>query len=196
MKYSLARVTIEGLAPLSQSRQHTAPKLEGEKLDDYDLRTWRDKLNVSPRTKTIVIPQHGMHQALMAACKYSSKQIPGQGKKTWTAKFTTGIMIAEEIDTGISPDKAEMISLSVSANGMRGAGKRVTRHFPMLYEWSAKMEVMILDPIITEPIFTEMLTIAGMSIGVGRFRPEVGGHNGRFKIASIDWQDNRQLMSA
>jgi hypothetical protein len=40
-----------------------------------------------------------------------------------------------------------------------------------------------------------MLTMAGMFIGIGRFRPEKGGTNGRFKIESIDWQDNRQLAA-
>jgi hypothetical protein len=37
--------------------------------------------------------------------------------------------------------------------------------------------------------------MAGMFIGIGRFRPEKGGTNGRFKIASIEWTDNRQLAA-
>lgn len=40
-----------------------------------------------------------------------------------------------------------------------------------------------------------MLTIAGMFIGVGRFRPEKGGQNGRFQIAALDWEDNRSLVA-
>jgi hypothetical protein len=34
-----------------------------------------------------------------------------------------------------------------------------------------------------------------MFIGLGRFRPEKGGTNGRFKIASLNWQDNRKLVA-
>jgi hypothetical protein len=62
-------------------------------------------------------------------------------------------------------------------------------------KWSATFDVIILDPIISEDIFREMLTMAGMFIGVGRFRPEKGGTNGRFKIEEIKWQDNRQLAA-
>lgn len=195
MKASVATVTIKGISPLSHSRQHDMPMLEGESRDAYDARTWREKLNVSPMTGAVIIPAHGMHQALASAAKYTGKQIPGQGKKTWTAKFTTGIAILSEIDTGLSPEAATVIVISANADGVRGSGKRVPRRFPIFYEWSATFEVHILDPIITEPVFREMLEIAGMFIGIGRFRPEKGGQNGRFRIEAIDWQDNRSLVA-
>lgn len=195
MRASVATVTIKGISPISHSRQHDAPMLEGESRDAYDARTWREKLNVSPTTGTVVIPAHGMHQAIAAAAKYSGKQIPGQGKKTWTAKFTTGIAILSEIDTGLDPQAAQVIVISANADGVRGSGKRVPRRFPIYYEWSATFEVHILDPIITEPVFREMLEIAGMFIGLGRFRPEKGGQNGRFRIEAIEWQDNRKLAA-
>jgi hypothetical protein len=34
-----------------------------------------------------------------------------------------------------------------------------------------------------------------MFIGIGRFRPEKGGSNGRFKITRLQWQDNRSLVA-
>lgn len=195
MKASVATVTIKGISPLSQSRQHDEPMLEGEGRDAYDARTWRHKLNVSPMTGNVIIPAHGMHQAIAAAAKYTGRQIPGQGKKTWTAKFTTGIAILSEIDTGMSPDKAAVVVISANADGIRGSGKRVPRRFPIFFEWSATFDVHILDPIITEAIFTEMLEIAGMFIGIGRFRPEKMGTNGRFRIERLVWQDNRALAA-
>lgn len=195
MKTSVATITITGLSPLSHSRQHDLPKLEGEAPDAYDTRTWREKLNVSPISGNIIIPAHGMHQAIAAAARYSGKQIPGQGKKTWTAKFTTGIAILDEIDTGLRPEDAQMITISANSDGVRGSGKRVPRRFPIIYSWSATFDVHILDQIITEPVFREMLEIAGMFIGIGRFRPEKGGQNGRWKITSLDWQDNRSLVA-
>lgn len=194
MKTSIANCTISGISPLSHSRDHGDPLLEGESRDDYDIRTWRSKLNVSKKTNTVIIPQHGLHQAIIAACKYTGKQIPGQGKKTWTAKFTTGLAFIDEINTGIDPADAEMIQISANSDGVRGSGKRVPRRFPIMYEWEATMNVYILDPIITEDIFREMLEIAGMFIGVGRFRPEKGGGNGRFVLKEISWEDNRKFI--
>ena len=194
MKTSIATVTITGLSPLSQSRQHDEPRLEGESPDDYDARTWRMKLNVDDKTGTVVIPAHGMHQSIIAAAKYTGEKIAGQGNKTWTAKFTTGLAFLQAVDTGLKPADAACVAISANADGVRGSGKRVRRRFPVYNEWSATFEVYILDPIITEAQFRKVMQVAGMFIGVGRFRPENGGTNGRFRIEKIDWQDNRALV--
>lgn len=194
MHIRTATVTITGISPLSQSHPQPEAKLPGENHDAFDERTWRSKLNTSA-AGTIIIPPHGMHQAIAAAAKYSGKQIPGQGKKTWTAKFTTGLAFLDEIDTGIPADAAQCIVISANADGVRGSGKRVTRRFPIVYQWSSTFDVTVLDPIITDAVFAEMLEIAGMFIGVGRFRPEKGGQNGRFKIDAIEWSDGRKMAA-
>lgn len=197
MQTTTARVRIVGITPLSQSRQHEEPKLEGERPDDYDKRTWRSKLNVAIRDgkPTVVIPAHGLHQAIAAAAKYSKRQIPGQGKATWTAKFTSGITLLEDPALNIDPATVDGITISANADGIRGSGKRVPRKFPVIPQWSAEFDIIILDPIITEDVFREMLEMAGMFIGIGRFRPEKGGTNGRFRIESLAWADNRKLAA-
>jgi len=197
MKTSVATLTIQGLTPYSQSFKHDEPKLEGESLDAYDARTWRAKLNTAKRggLSTVVIPAHGLHQSIAAAAKYSKRQIPGQGKATWTAKFLSGISMLEDPALNINPEDVPSITINANADGVRGSGKRVTRRFPIMNDWSATFDVYILDPIITEDVFREMVDIAGLFIGIGRFRPEKGGTNGRFKIERLIWQDNRQVAA-
>lgn len=198
MNTSIATITLTGITPLSQSRQHDAPKLDGESAGDYDVRTWREKLNTDTRNgkRVVVIPAHGIMQCLTAAAKYSKRQIPGQGKATWTQKFAAGIAILEDpAIAGIDPAEVEGITISANADGLRGSGKRVPRRFPIMREWSTTFDVYILDNVITQPVFTEMVGIAGMFVGLGRFRPEKGGTNGRFRMTAIDWQDNRQIAA-
>jgi len=197
MSYTKAVCTITGITPLSQSREHDEPRFEGESHDAYDRRTWRAKLNTDMRgtARTVVIPAHGLHQAIAAAAKYSKRQIPGQGKATWTAKFTAGIVILEDPALHIDPETVDAVTISANADGIRGSGKRVRRTFPIIKEWSATFEVVILDPIITEAVFREMLEGAGMFIGLGRFRPEKGGTNGRFNVKQIDWQEARRIAA-
>jgi hypothetical protein len=198
MQASVATVTIKGITPLSQSRQHGEPKKEGENPDDYENRTWRSKLSVEEfdGTPSVVLPAHGVQQAIADAAKYSKRQIPGQGKATWTAKFKAGIAILENPRLNIDPETVHSVVISANVDGVRGSGKRVPRRFPMIPQWESTFDIYILDPIITETVFTEMLGIAGMFIGFGRFRPEKGGTNGRFQTLSIAWQDNRQLLAA
>lgn len=198
MNISIATVTIVGTSYYSQSRGHDAPKLEGESHDAYDKRTWREKQTVSVINgqKTVVIPAHGMHQAIAAAAKYCKKQIPGQGKATWTAKFTSGIAILEDPSLNTDPETVDCVVISANADGIRGSGKRVTRRFPNVNPgWTTTFDIHILDPIITQDVLHEMLAIAGMFIGVGRFRPQNGGTNGRFRVSSLTWQDNRALVA-
>lgn len=197
MQASVATLTLASITAYSQSRQHDEPKLEGENHEAYDVRTWRSKLSVASRDgkPTVVIPAHGLHQAIAAAAKYSKRQIPGQGKATWTAKFLSGITLFEDPALNIDPASVTSVTISANADGVRGSGKRVPRRFPILPEWEATFDVFVLDQIITQDVFREMVEIAGMFIGIGRFRPQNGGTNGRFKIKSLVWQDNRKLVA-
>lgn len=189
----VAHCTLESLAPYSQSRKHDEPKLEGEGSDEYNKRTWRSQMFVE--NGTVHIPASGMHQALAAAAKYSKKQIPGQGKATWTKKFEAGIAFFANIDTGIAPGDVGYIDIYANADGVRGSGKRVMRRFPIIPKWSATFDVHILDPIITDEVFSEMVELAGMFIGIGRYRPEKSGTNGRFKLAALDWRADRRPVA-
>jgi hypothetical protein len=194
---SVATISLIGKTALSQSRQHDDPKLQGERPEDYDRRTWRSKLNVDIRNgkPTVVIPAHGIMQALASAARYSKRQIPGQGKATWTKKFEAGLAILEDPSLGIDPATVQSIVISANTDGVRGSGKRVPRIFPILPTWKTTFDCWILDPIITEQVFTEILEISGMFVGLGRFRPEKGGTNGRFGIEKIVWADNRKMAA-
>ncbi len=209
IELTTAVVTIKGTAPYSQSHKHDDEKLEGERPEDYDKRTWRSKMNVQPTGKqkkgadgkmvpeyTMIIPAFGIHMALIEAARYSKRQIQGQGKATWTAKIRSGVAMMSPGILNVDPDSVTIPTvLNVHADGKRGSGARVTRRFPQIPAgWEATFEVTILDPIITEVVFTEVVELAGLFIGVGQFRPENSGSNGRFQIKDIKWIDNRTLV--
>jgi len=180
-----ANCEIESIAPMCQSRFHGEPHLEGEADDAYDIRTWRSHLHVT--NGTVHIPARAIHDGLTEAAKYSKRQIPGQGKATWTAKFAAGIALLSDLDLGIDPASVDYVPVYCHANGTRGSGRRVIRRFPLIPSWTAIFEVQILDPIITQEIFTEMLEQAGMFVGVGQNRPQNRGTHGRFKINSVEY---------
>jgi predicted CxxxxCH...CXXCH cytochrome family protein len=185
--------TIEGISPLCQSRYHAEPKLEGETDDAYDLRTWRKHLHI--KRDTVHIPQKAMHDALTSAAQYSKRKIPGQGKATWTQKFASGIALLNDIDLGIDPDTVDNVPVYCHSNGRPGSGSRVLRHFPIMPRWTATFEVIILDPIVTQDIFTDTLEQAGMYIGVGQNRPQNRGIHGRFRVLKIEWRGEQQPVA-
>lgn len=184
-------VTLKSLSPYSQSRAHDEPAYENESKADYDRRTWRSHLHVE--NGTVRIPAKAFHDCWIEAAEYSGKKITGN--RTWTKPFTSGIAIFESPNLGIKPEDVHYIDVYCHANGKRGSGTRVMRRFPQIPHWETRFDVHILDPIITEQIFREMLAIGGMFKGIGRYRPANRGTNGRYEIADLIWRENRRFAS-
>lgn len=193
MQVNSALVTLKGMTPYSQSRKHETPRLEGESHEDYDRRTWRERqtVEVVEGKRSVVVPAFALHCAISDAAKYSGGKIKGEGMKRWTEKFRSGLMFRCNPSLDLDPDDTDHIDVWVNADGRRGGSVRVWRRFPIFWKWTVSFELMVLDPIITEAKLVETLSAAGLFIGIGRYRPQNMGTNGRFTIESLDWRENR-----
>ena len=180
-------VTFVGTAPYSQSRMHDAPKLDKERPDDYEARTWREKMTCDAGGN-VFIPAMAFKQALPIASKRLGLQIPGRGKSTYTKYFEADVICNADVPIGHKKDDAQSITINANSDGVRGSGKRVKRIFPIFYQWGGKADFTIFDDTITREIFEQVFTAAGLSVGIGRFRPENGGLNGRFEPVKFDWR--------
>ena len=184
----IVEVDLVSTAPYSQSRQHTAPKLEKETHDAYDKRTWREKCTTND-DGIICIPAMAFKQALDVAAKMLGMQIPGKGKATYTKHFRAGVICESDVPIGIHVDDVPSITINANADGVRGSGKRVQRTFPQVPNWTGTARFAVLDDTITREVFERHLVEAGRFVGIGRFRPENGGLNGRFKPVEFRWSD-------
>lgn len=182
----IVEVDLVSTAPYSQSRQHAAPKLEKETHDAYDKRTWREKCTTN-EDGIICIPAMAFKQALDVAAKMLGMQIPGKGKSTYTKHFKAGVICESDVAIGVHKDEVASVTINANADGVRGSGKRVARTFPQVPAWKGTARFAVLDDTITTEVFERHLTEAGRFVGVGRFRPENGGLNGRFKPAGFRW---------
>jgi hypothetical protein len=193
-----ATILLLGTSPYSQSHMHDEPGLEGESPDDYDRRTWRHKMNseeIAPGKRSMVIPAFGFHRALVDGAKFSKKKIVGHGNSTWTARFESGVSVMGNGVLNIDPALVSAVRLFLNSDGKRGGGKRVPRMLPQIPAgWECTFTVIILDAMVTEEIFREMVTNAGQFVGVGQFRPQNGGGNGRFVLKKLQWADNRRSL--
>ena len=181
-----AKATLKSISPISQSRYHNTPKLDKEIPNDYEARTWKERLHVD-KDGHVFIPPMAFKNCIAEAAKFLSIQIPGKGKATYTKHFEAGILVTDALTL---PDKKEDVQgewLFVPADGKRGGSKRVEKCFPVIHEWSGEMTFFILDETITEPVFRQHLEAAGQFIGLGRFRPRNNGFYGRFSVESIEW---------
>jgi hypothetical protein len=198
--FTFANIEIRGMAPYSQSHMHADPFLEGESPEDYEKRCWRSKMNTATLedgTETMVVPGFAFQRALAAGAKFSKKQMAGYGRSTWTKRFESGVAVMGDGILNVITSTVKPIVLPMNSDGRRGGGKRVIRWLPQIPAgWKCQFEVTILDSMITQDVFREMAQSAGQFIGLGQFRPENGGMNGRFVITQLDWADNRRALQA
>lgn len=190
-----AVVEIKGIGAISFSRKHDLPKLEGESHADYDERTWREKCHYDAKTREIFAPGIMLKFALDYTSKQLGIQIAGRGKKTWASVFQSGVICPDRMMLGIKLDDVKRITIQANADGRRGSGTRVPRHFPILDEWGGTCTFLILNDMITEDVFKLHLVKAGQFCGLGRYAPRNGGHHGRFEVTQVLWHDEAQLAA-
>lgn len=186
-----AIVHLKSVSPYSPSRYHNTDKLEKESPDDYERRTWMHKAHYDKKTKQLYIPNMSFANSIKDAAQYASIKVKGKGQATWTKHFDAGVMVAESLKLPIQLDDVDHEWLYLNADGKRNSGTRVMRCFPLIPEWEGTIEYIILDDQIDQEIFTEVLTLAGQLIGIGRFRPRNRGYYGRYQIEDLKWEDYR-----
>jgi hypothetical protein len=188
------KVSIENIpgSPYSQSAQHDTPKLDRETHEDHDARTWRDKCTVNAAGQ-VCIPAMALKQAIDTSAYKLGVKVPGRRGAMFKSFFASGFICDGDVPIqngkAITKKDADMVKIQAHANGKRGSGSRVPRRFPQFPKWSGVAEFTIIDPIITPDIFELHLKAAGMVVGLGRFRPENGGTNGRFRFTKIEWEE-------
>jgi hypothetical protein len=186
------KVWIENIpgSPYSQSAMHDTEKLDRESHDDFDERTWRDKATTN-KDGQVCIPAMALKQAIDTTAYKLGEKVPNRRGATYKNFFASGFFCEGDIPISngkaITPADAEKKQINANADGVRGSGKRVVRRFPEWSKWHGTAQFTITDDIITEEVFERHVKSAGMIVGIGRFRPEKGGTNGRFRVTKIEW---------
>lgn len=180
-------------SPYSQSAQHETDMLDRESWDDYDSRTWPEKCTVNSEGQ-VCIPAMALKQSIDTAAFKLGVKIPGRRGSTYKSFFASGFICNQDAPLAngkgaLTKADAQMVKINAHANGQRGSGKRVKRRFPVFPVWHAIGEFTILDDIITPEIFETHARAAGLIVGIGRFRPENGGTNGRYRVTKFEWQE-------
>ncbi len=182
-----AIVSIKGAAPLSQSKQHETEKLDGESNEDFDKRTWREKCNADS-DGTVYVPAMAFKQAIDTAAKRLAIPDPDNRRASLTKYFSSDVICENNLSIGVNKNAMTSVRISANVDGVRGSGKRVPRTLPQIQEWGGQTSFLVMEEKIKPEIFEKVLRAAGQSIGVGQFRPEKGGLNGRFDVVNIKFE--------
>lgn len=192
MSLRSCKVHIQGVSPYSSSRAHEEEKLAKETHEDYDKRTWRHKLTyrtLANGDKMAVIPSGGIKKAIDGAAQMVGGKIPGRGNATYSKLFMTGVLVENDMDLNLDVNEVESIRVHCHADGNPKSGKRVYRTFPIVPAWNGIANILVTDPDLPDAVFERVVTAAGRCQGLGRWRPERGGSNGRFSVTKFEWSE-------
>lgn len=182
---------IKGISPMGQSRAIQSKRDTGEGHDDFEERTWRERMHVD-NAGIVYIPPMAIKNCLSDCARYLSESVPGKGKSTFTKHFEAGLLCLEPASLGVKASDVPATRLFVPSDGKKGGSSRVFKNFPTIAEgWEAEIHITILDPILIgkpEKI-QEYLVHAGKFIGLGFFRPRNGGFWGRFEVLSFETRE-------
>lgn len=182
-----AKVQLKSISAYSQSAPIQSKRESNESYDDFETRTWRERMHVT-ENGDVFIPAMAIKNSLASAGKWLGRSIPGKGKSTYAKRLEAGVMVIEDIHLNVKAADVKGNKLFVPADGIRGSGKRVFKTFPLIPAWLGRVEFTILDDIISKEVFQEHLEQAGMFIGIGCFRPQNNGTFGRFSIEKFEWK--------
>lgn len=195
----IAKAYLKSTTPYSQSKnidRSEFPLKPKELPDAYEQRTWRHRMHVTPDGR-VEIPSTAFANVIKAAARRLQIQVPGKGKTQYTKYFEAGIAVMDGIVLDVKAEDVSKERLYVPSDGKPGGAKRVYRNFPRIDSWSGTVTYFVLDDMITEQVFSQVLRSAGLLVGIGRFRPENRGFYGRFEVTKIDWiEDGDAVVGA
>lgn len=184
----LVLVTLKSTSPYSQSRMHDTPKLEKESHEAYELRTWREKCTANDAGE-ICIAATALKKSLDTAAQLLGRKVPERRGKTFKDFFKSGVVCQENVPLGVLKSEVAAVDVNCHVDGNSNSGKRVKRRFPLVPEWSGLATFVIYDDTVTPDEFKKHLEAAGRFVGIGRWRPQNGGLNGRFVATSFEFGD-------
>lgn len=182
----IVKMQMKSVSPISFGGMPRSPMKKGESHDDYDKRVWMERASEDGHGN-VVVKGMALQRCIQAAAKkYAIKK---KGMATFTKNFEGGIMAMGDMHIGVRVADLVARPLLLNSDGIRGSGKRVERIIPHVLSWSGEIEFAILDDEIRVDDFESTVKKAGIFVGVGQFRPENLGINGRFEVEKFEWRD-------
>jgi len=170
-------VTIEGISPLLMNRHAFPEEVEKVNKDDRELYDYELAKYKMEDGRLYTPCDHIIASMTKAAVEY---KIEGQGKKTYKDSVRAGIFIEpEQIPHKIQD--CEPFRAFVSINRAS-----VIKSRPMFKKWALDFSIVCVDDQFPPSILEKILERAGISKGIGDYRPRFG----RFTVTKFDTSKN------
>lgn len=177
----VVHVTICGIAPLLVNRFHE----DAADAATSGIHTRKERLGPEDDAKSRLYPQEG--DTPMFPAENIRQSVIGASSRTKIGRRSATTDVAAAVY--LFPEMLELEgewhvdSRAVVIPATKG---RILRHRPMFNEWSINFDLQINLDLIAESTVKEIVSNAGVLVGVGDFRPARKGPYGRFSVTRWD----------
>jgi hypothetical protein len=180
-----AHFTLTGQSPVYFGAPLKSVRASNEKENDFDKRVWLERAHIKPNG-FLFQPAFGIKRMIESAAAHKGEKLKNKGVKGILA---TGIAIIDDPLFDQKSDRLIMQPEFVSSGGQKGGGSRVWRHFPVLpTPWKLSGSIIVIDGRIDYDMLLRHLEEAGLFAGIGMWRIDRGGQNGRFTAEITSWE--------
>ena len=174
------QVSVQGITPLLQHRFAEVGADEPSKKRT-GAPDWKGEVEVSlykDKDGKIYQPSEHFEKALKNSAK--SFKIAGKRGATYTRLIGSSVEILpyeliHKIQHYVIDSRAVVIQKA-----------RVIRYRPRLDEWELDFTLRILDAQLPISVIKEILDYAGLYVGIGDYRPQLGGKFGKFMVIRFE----------
>jgi len=182
------QVEIRGITPLLIHRfneeAESAKKIRRIEMTQRDPRQEATKNAYIAKDNTFYFNAFSIPSAMGSAG--SNHKATGT-RKTLRFVVPSAVRMLSDVVTilnGSGPAKNfEVDSRPVTIPATKG---RIMRHRPRFDQWGARFEMSINDDLLSVEMAHQLLNEAGLSIGIGDFRPEKRGPFGTFRVTEFN----------
>lgn len=200
--FSYYQATVEGTRPLLMAAFPIEEMLANEgaagrrtKPSSMTPREQAEKLAYRNPDKSLYIPTAAFARAIREAG--GNHKMKGTRKSAKYVVPAAVLMMGEQAllhDADNNPlTTFEVFSIS-AVNQVTKA--RIITHRPRIDRWRATFQVRVNTNMLTPSFVNDLLTEAGMTLGVGAWRPEKGGSFGLFQVIHWDQRDAELPVAA
>lgn len=160
-----------------------ATSLKHKPIEEYRASAYTLKDDAQPTLLAL------LSTAFKGALRSAALDMPG-AKKAQIGRLT----YVEGEHIGIFGQPKLFMSVTRSADMARTPDIRTRAIVP---EWACKVSITFVEPLIRQQAVVNLLAAAGITIGVGDWRPEKGaGNYGQFKLVSSDDPEFKAIIKS
>ena len=160
-------LTLEGVSPLIMNSNTGIGMDKGRDPGAWEREHFRERCYLDASNTHLIIPARAVKKALINACRFMVRKPKGVSFKSFGPFIEAAAIVPNDAVIDVPLTSVIPFTIVVNLDPSKGPkGPRGPRTRPMVpLPWSAQVELVVFDAILTEDVLGEIAERAGKQVG-------------------------------